>query len=60
MEKEVIFDRMSIKIRVSYEKQQELHMVLRLLHPIIQSYKAEKGENGRYKKAYLEVRIPKN
>lgn len=49
---------MAVKVRVSYEQPQELHTVLSLLHPIIQSYKTEKGENGRYKKAYLEVNVP--
>ena len=46
------------KVRVSYEKPQELHTVLKLLNPIIKSCKAEKGANGQYKKAYLEVIIP--
>lgn len=45
------------KVRVSYEEPQELHTVLKLLNPIIKSCKADKGENGRYKKAYLEVDI---
>ena len=46
------------KVRVSYEKPQELHTVTELLKPILKSCKAEKGENGRYKRAYLEVNIP--
>ena len=29
-----------------------------LLKPIIKSCKADKGENGRYKKAYLDLEIP--
>ena len=49
---------MSVKVRVSYEKPQELHTVLKLLNPIIKSCKADKGVNGRYKRAYLEVNIP--
>lgn len=49
---------MSIKIKISYEKPQELYTVLNLLHPIIQSYKTEKGGNGQYKRAYLKVNIP--
>ena len=44
--------------RRSYEEVQELHTVLKLLNPIIKSCKADKGENGRYKRAYLEVNIP--
>lgn len=46
------------KVRISYEEVQELHTVLKLLNPIIKSCKADKGENGRYKRAYLEVNIP--
>lgn len=49
---------MAIKVRISYEEPQELHAVLKLLKPIIKSYKARDGENGRYKKAYLEVDVP--
>ena len=49
---------MAVKVRISYEKPQELHTVTELLKPIIKSCKAEKGENGRYKKAYLDVEIP--
>lgn len=49
---------MAVKVRVSYEKPQELHAVTEMLKPVIKSCKAEKGGNGRYKKAYLEVNIP--
>ena len=49
---------MAVKVRVSYEKPQELHVVTELLKPVIKSYKADKGENGRFKKAYLEIYIP--
>ena len=48
---------MAVKVRISYEKPQELHIVTELLKPIIKSCKADKGENGRFKKAYLEVNI---
>ena len=49
---------MAVKVRVSYEEPQELHTVLKLLRPIVRTYKAEKGAKGRYKKAYLEGDIP--
>ena len=49
---------MTAKLRISYEKPQELHTVLKLLKPIVKSYKADKGQNERYKRAYLEVNIP--
>lgn len=50
-------DTMAVKLRISYEKPQELHTVTELLKPIIKLCKADKGENGRFKKAYLEVNI---
>lgn len=49
---------MAVKVRISYETAQELHTVTELLKPITKSCKADKGENGRYKRAYLEVNIP--
>ena len=49
---------MSMKIRISYTTPQELHTVTELLKPIIKSCKADKGVNGQYKRAYLEVDIP--
>ena len=49
---------MAVKVRVSYEKPKELHIVVELLKPIVKSCKAEKGGNGRYKRAYFDVEIP--
>lgn len=46
---------MSIKVRISYEKPQELQKVLELLRPMMKSYKAEKSGNGLYKRAYVEI-----
>ena len=40
---------MSVKVKISYEKPQELCAVLELLRPMMKSYKAEKGGNGPYK-----------
>ena len=48
----------SVKIRVSYEKPQELQTVLELLRPVIRSYKPEKGHSGAYRRAYVEIGIP--
>lgn len=53
----VMYSIMAVKIKVSYERPQELHTVTELLKPIIKSCKADKGGNGRYKRAYLEVNI---
>lgn len=49
---------MATKIRISYERPQELHAVMEMLKPILKTCKAKTGENGQYKKAYLEVIIP--
>lgn len=49
----------SVKIRISYEKPQELQKVLELLRPVIRSYKPEKGRSGAYRRAYVEIGIPK-
>lgn len=46
-----------VKVRISYQKPQELDAVLKLMKPIIKSYKTEKGSEGRYKKAYVELKI---
>ena len=44
---------MSIKIKVSYERPNELTEVLKLLSPVMQSHKLPKEQAGRYKKAYV-------
>lgn len=48
---------MAVKVRISYEKPQEFYTVAELLKPIIKSCKAGKGENGRFKRAYLDLEI---
>lgn len=45
-----------IKIKISYQTSQELEYILRLLHPAIKSAKIKKGQQGAYKKAYIEVK----
>ncbi len=57
-QREVTFGTMAVKVRVSYEEPQELQRVTELLQPVIKSCKANKVENGRYKRAYLDVEIP--
>ena len=47
---------MSVKIRISYEKPQELDTVLKLLRPIVKAYKAEKGKDGQYRRAYVDIK----
>lgn len=45
---------MSVKIKVSYTDDQELDGVVRLLHPIIKSWKTQPAQ-GKYKRAYIET-----
>ncbi len=49
---------MAVKVRISYEKPQELHTVMKLLQPIVKSCKVRKSGNELYKKAYLDVEMP--
>ena len=49
-----------VKVRISYQKPQELDTVLKLLKPIIKSYKTEKGSEGRYKRAYVDIKASDN
>lgn len=47
-------DSMSVKIKVSYTEEHELAGVIRLLSPVIKSYKVQ-PEKGRYKRAYIDA-----
>lgn len=53
----MIYVNMSVKIRISYTTSQELEKVLKYLKPIVKSCKPDKGANGIYKKAYVELNI---
>lgn len=44
---------MSVKIKVSYERAEELEKVLLLLGPAIQSTRLAKSQDGKYKRAYV-------
>lgn len=43
------------KVRVSFEDDRELAAVLELLRPAIKSCKVSKEQQGRYRKAYIEL-----
>lgn len=45
-----------IKIKASFEKQQELDTVIKLLKPVLVLYKVSKSDKGRFKKAYIELK----
>lgn len=44
-----------VKIRISYERPQELEAVLKLLSPVVKTYKESKNDKGRFKKVYAEM-----
>ncbi len=45
---------MSVKIRISYNTDEELTGVIRLLSPWVKSYKVSKKQKGKFKNAYIE------
>lgn len=45
---------MSVKIRISYNTDEELTRVIRLLSPCVKSYKVSKKQKGKFKNAYIE------
>lgn len=45
-----------IKIRVSYNKPDELKKVLEILKPIVSSYRISKTPNGANKRAYIDIK----
>ena len=44
-----------VKIKISYERPQELETVLKLLRPVVKSYKESKNNKGKFKKVYAEM-----
>jgi len=44
---------MSVKIRVSYTDDEELAGVIRLLSPVVKSWKVAKKHEGAYRHAYI-------
>lgn len=46
---------MSVKIRVSYTEDEELAGVIRLLSPLVKSWKRQ-PRKGRYRRAYIELK----
>lgn len=50
---------MSVKIKISYEHpedEQTVKAVIRQLNPLVKCCKYPKGQQGRYKKAYVLLR----
>ena len=53
---------MSVKIKVSYERPEELQQVLNSLNRGVKNVKMPRQQAGRYKKAYIDfegIDIPK-
>ena len=46
---------MSVRIKVSYTKDEELCDVLKRLSPDVRAYKIAKKQAGKYKRAYVEL-----
>ncbi len=46
---------MSVKIKISYNTDEELAGVIRLLSPVLRSWKRSRNMEGHYKKAYVEL-----
>lgn len=51
---------MSVKIKISYNTEEELAGVIRLLSPALKSWKRSRNMEGRYKKAYAELNSGEN
>ena len=47
---------MSVKIKISYTTKEELEKILQVLSPVMKDYKIAKNHDGKYKKAYVEVK----
>ena len=45
-----------VKIRISYEKPEELEKVLKLLEPVIRKWKRSGQQDGKYLKAYIDLK----
>ena len=47
---------MSIKIKVSYNTEEELQKVMQLLGTAVKEYKISGNKKGLYRKAYIDLR----
>ena len=47
---------MSVKIKISYNTDEELEKVLKVLSPVLKTWKISRNKEGRYKKAYAELK----
>ena len=47
---------MSVKIKISYNTDEELEKVFKVLSPVLKTWKISRNKEGRYKKAYAELK----
>lgn len=48
-----------IKIRISYDREQDAKRVIKLLSPVIAGARIKRSESGKYKKIYIDgCRVP--
>lgn len=47
---------LAVKIKVSYERPEELQRILDRLRPEVKTWKASGNREGRFKKAYIELK----
>ena len=50
-------DTVSVKVKVSYQDRRELEKIVKLLRPVIKSYKVVRGQQGAFKRAYIEIAV---
>ncbi len=44
-----------VKIRISYDKEQEVIRIIKVLSPVMIGAKIKRSENGTHKKVYIEL-----
>lgn len=47
---------MSVKIKISYNTDEELEQIGKLLSPMFKDIKVSRNKEGRFKKAYAEIK----
>lgn len=48
------YEQMSMRIKLSYTDDQELHKIMQLLSPVVKSWKKQPAK-GKYKRVYIEL-----
>ena len=46
---------MSVKLKISYNTEEELAGVIQQLFPLVKSWKISRTQKGRYRNAYMEI-----